>query len=286
MALSQFLNTVAQISEAESIGTFEGLYRHLAWESRRVFNRFPVELRFANSKLRVERPCGVAALVNAMGEYDYNNMRFLRLILSHRRGTFVDVGANIGVYTLLASEIQEVSVVSIEPHPITYEWLKQNVKLNGRENVKCLNLAISDHDGEIRFMNGPEPSINRIITKNEEVASTLGVECRRMETICTDLQIMPIVIKIDVEGHEYEVLEGLGSHCKFPKVIFVENGERRPINDWMRAFKFLGPFYVHINRMELSEKKQRRSEDPVYFRDSFLGELKNLGFSVSGPIRS
>jgi hypothetical protein len=101
----QFFNTLQQVRYSESVGTIQGVWRHLRWEIRKRFLGFPCELQVGNSTLYVERPNGVAALVNAMGEYDYNNMNLLRLLLSQEKSTFVDIGANIGSYTLIASEI-------------------------------------------------------------------------------------------------------------------------------------------------------------------------------------
>src|SRR5579862_4517451 len=139
--MSQLLNTLDQIMHSDSVGTFQGILRHSRWQLRRVLGRFPCELPIASSHLYVDRPGGVAALVNAMGEYDYNNMELLRLVLCKGEDTFFDIGANIGTYTLIASECADSEVVSIEPHPQTFALLKRNVELNARKNVICLNLA-------------------------------------------------------------------------------------------------------------------------------------------------
>src|SRR5260370_8315896 len=97
--MRHFLPTPDQLAHAESVGTFEGVRRHLQWQVRRLLGDFPCELPISQSKLRVLSPVGVAALVNAMGEYDYNNMRFIRSFLERSGGTFFDVCPNIGSYT-------------------------------------------------------------------------------------------------------------------------------------------------------------------------------------------
>src|SRR5258708_20868101 len=149
--MRHFLTTLDQIAHAESVGTLEGVRRHLQWQVRRLLGDFPCELTISQSKLRVLSPVGVAALVNAMGEYDYNNMRFIRSFLERSGGTFFDVGANIGSYTLIASEILHANEVNIKPHPETFAALAENIPLNTRHNVTCLSVAASNYDGAIRL---------------------------------------------------------------------------------------------------------------------------------------
>ena len=103
MGLSQFLNTVQQIRRAEHVGFLPGLGRHMAWQCRRVLHRFPVDLRVSESTLHADRPSGQAALVNCLGMYDFNNLTLIRTLLAEWKGVFCDVGANFGVYTLVAS---------------------------------------------------------------------------------------------------------------------------------------------------------------------------------------
>ncbi len=277
---AQFFNTVTQILNSESVNPLGGIYRHLLWQYRRIFRQFPVTLRIADSRLRVDEPCGVAALINAMGEYDYNNMRFFCLLLSRSPGTFLDIGANIGSYTLVVSELSEAVVISIEPHPVTFGWLKENVRLNCRKNVTCLNFAVSDQNGHIRFTNGLDPSINRVVLKEgESNPATLSIESRRADALCQEFRISPDFVKIDVEGHELAVLQSLGSYRSFSKVIVVENGERETVRAWMKP-NYAGPFYVHVDERVLSSAKQKRSEDSVYVNVKFLDELRGMGFSI------
>jgi len=81
----QFFDTIRQIKDSDSVGVLPGIFRHLQWQVRKLFNGFPCELSLAGSKLHVEGPLSVAALVNSMGEYDYNNMGLLKLVLSDRK---------------------------------------------------------------------------------------------------------------------------------------------------------------------------------------------------------
>lgn len=270
--MRHFLTTLEQITHAESVGTFDGVRRHLRWQVRRLFGHFPCELPISQSKLRVVSPRGVSALVNAMGEYDYNNMRFVRSFLEHSGSTFFDVGANIGSYTLIASEIARARVISIEPHPQTFAALAENIHLNTRHNVTCLPMAASDYDGTIRLTDGLDSCLNRVLDDREDPQDFLEVVSRRLDTLCQSLQVTPDLIKIDVEGHEPAVLNGLGQYCEAARAIFVERGNRPEILRWMQAASYSGPWYVHFNRGFLSTEPQGRPEDPGFIHRRLLGD--------------
>jgi FkbM family methyltransferase len=218
-----------------------------------------------------------------MGEYDFNNMRFLRLVLSARGGTFVDVGANIGVYTLIASEIGDVRVVSVEPHPATFALLEENIRLNARRNVYCVNVALSHREGELRFTDYQERAVNRVVSPGENGGSELRVASRRFDDLCRELSVVPDFVKIDVEGHECGVLEGFGDFRAEAKIIFIEGGERQEVENWTKAAGYTGPWFVHFNERVLSIDRQRRAEDPVFVRVDYVSELSNIDFDFLNP---
>jgi FkbM family methyltransferase len=274
--MRHFLTTLDQIAHADSVGTFKGVRRHLQWQARRLIGGFPCELPLSQSRLRVTSPRGVSALVNAMGEYDYNNMRFVRSFLEHSGGTFFDIGANIGAYTLIASEISGAKVASMEPHPKTFAVLADNVRLNARHNVTCLQVAVSDREGTIALTDGLESSLNRVLHDGEGADGAIEVRSQRLETICESTRMLPDIIKIDVEGHEPSVLRGLGRYRAVARAILVEGGDRLAIQDWMRISGYSGPWFVHFNQAILAKRTQARAEDPIFVRGDLLPDPRSL----------
>jgi FkbM family methyltransferase len=278
--MSQFLNTLEQIVHSDSVRPLQGILRHSQWQLRKLLRRFPCELPIAGSHLYVDRPGGVAALVNAMGEYDYNNMELLRLVLSQGKNTFFDIGANIGSYTLIASESQETQVVSIEPHPATFVLLRLNVELNARENVHCLNLALSDEEGEVLLSNRSDPAINGVLGPAEKGEENVPVKARRFDQIARELEMDPDFIKVDVEGHEESVLDGFGKHLGEAKMIFIERGDSSYLSRVLQGAGYSGPWFCHFKRRVFSRKKQARAEDPIYLGPKFLSDLREMKFVV------
>jgi FkbM family methyltransferase len=129
--------------------------------------------------------------------------------------TFVDVGANIGYYSLLASRLVGASgtVVAIEPSPRTFSKLNANMTLNGLSNVRTVNLAASACDGIVQIFRGDEHSsgLTTIIERKgfelecEVSAAPLSSILRPEEMRNTRL------VKIDVEGAEWSVVAGMAS---------------------------------------------------------------------------
>ncbi|HKT24535.1 MAG TPA: FkbM family methyltransferase [Terriglobales bacterium] len=280
----QFMNTLRQIAHSDSVGPMHGGWRHLQWQIRKVFRRFPCELPIGDcSRLFIDHASGVGALVNAMGLYDFNNMSFLRTLLRRLGGVFVDVGANIGSYTLIASEVPSSRVFSIEPHPRAFKLLSENVMRNQRSNVTCLSFAVSDCQGWCILTDHKELSINQIV-HSKEYQKVVRVPMRTLRSVCEELKITPDFIKIDVEGHEYSVLNGLIDMLTAAKVMWIERGERPEIVRKLRQSGYMGPLYVHQRTQTLRLIPANRPEDPVFVRRDCVALLERCNFQIQAGV--
>lgn len=128
-----------------------------------------------------------------------------------RPGDFVvDVGANIGVYTRRLSQLagSPGKVVSIEPVPSTFSILQNNVRHLRLNNVRCLNLAVSDHAGFVR-MEVPTGEAGWVNIYRAHISDTAGGNIRAvtLDEVLSDAERVNF-IKCDVEGHEQAVLNG------------------------------------------------------------------------------
>lgn len=149
---------------------------------------------------------------------------------------FYDVGANVGVYSCLVGDlIGEDRVVAFEPHPDNAEQLRRNVNLNGLEPT-IFNEALSDEEGEVSLAVAVESHTtspgHNLIEVNESVeqygsesAETLTTDMVRGDDLIQTRDIPePTVLKIDVEGAEYNVLRGLKETISGPacRLIYCE----------------------------------------------------------------
>ncbi len=117
---------------------------------------------------------------------------------------FVDVGANIGAYTVLASGVAGAKSISFEPSPSSFQSLKRSVFLNNLSGkVDLHQAALARVEGPIRVTQGLGTE-NHVSTGNGP--STVEVPATTLDKVLGERK--PILIKIDVEGFESEVLGG------------------------------------------------------------------------------
>ena len=101
-------NSLSRIMSAQHVNRTSALLRYIDWQRRRLLGLFPIDETISRSQIRVtDSRSGVGALVHTQRMYDYNNMRFLQDVLRWKEGVFFDIGANIGVYAVIASEVAE-----------------------------------------------------------------------------------------------------------------------------------------------------------------------------------
>lgn len=122
----------------------------------------------------------------------------------------IDIGANIGNHTVVYSNFTNGNVYSFEPQKEIYDILLENIKMNKCNNVKAFNFGISDREDKF-FMNARYDSPNNFGSfkiKNQTSQIGITVECKPIDSF--DITNVGF-IKIDVEGHELNVLKGITS---------------------------------------------------------------------------
>jgi FkbM family methyltransferase len=134
---------------------------------------------------------------------------------------FWDIGSNVGIYSLIVSSMKgpAVTVVAFEPESHCYALLRQNIE-NASGDIRLFNCALSDRDGyaDLRWDSNPESGVHRLMNSEEgRGAGSQSVMLRRGDALLKEHGLrVPSVIKIDVEGHEYEVLNGLEKTLRDP----------------------------------------------------------------------
>jgi FkbM family methyltransferase len=139
--------------------------------------------------------------------------------------TFWDVGASLGVYTMIAARhlaATNGSVIAFEPEARSFQWLGTNIELNELRNVRTLNLALGSTKGEVDLAvtEFAGSGAHTLITANlgTESVGKQTVRIERGDSIAREVSLRPPnVVKIDVEGFEYDVLRGLGDLIAAPE---------------------------------------------------------------------
>jgi FkbM family methyltransferase len=189
-----------------------------------------------------------------------------------KRGDFViDIGGNVGYHALLASSCVGVEggVVSFEPSTRIFSEQLDNINLNNRDNIRSLKLAVSNHVGEVDlYFAGENIQGNSSIVNQHKDAPVEKVKCISFQEICELVDLKKVkIIKIDVEGAEHLVLDGLHKIIEalpISAVIFLEiSPENTEITESMLApFAQCGFLFRKIDN-EYSTKFYRTSNSVV-----------------------
>lgn len=153
-----------------------------------------------------------------LGCYEPLNTYRFRSLLSPGM-TVVDVGANIGYFSLLAASIvgQGGKVVAVEPHPETYRSLKRTIDRNNSRNVRAHRIALSDVEETLSIhMADQEAFPNRTATTvrsdDPEYANSPTVQSHRLDRCISDWRLEVVdLLKVDVDGFETKVMRGARS---------------------------------------------------------------------------
>ncbi len=153
---------------------------------------------------------------------DWWEMSFLQRFL--RRGDVVaDVGANIGVYSMLAASLvgPEGSVVAFEPDPFNIERLRRQVQRNQLSQLHIVEAAVAECVSEL-FLKAGKDSLSSVAMSPREGIPVAAVS---LDSYFESRQ-PPVYVKVDVEGYEEAVVRGASSlmHRNFPLVWQLELG--------------------------------------------------------------
>jgi FkbM family methyltransferase len=279
--VTNFFKTLSFFRQNRFIDPNWATLKHIGWAFRKTLNCFPCDLQVGSLSIRIANRTianGVGALLNALGYYDPNNMFLIEDIFSKKFAvTFFDIGANIGVYSLIASARSEkVRVVAFEPHPSTHLLFEENIRLNRKEKtISCFQIALGDENADVLFQDFPGNAENRVLTDKDSGISFVKVRSQRGDTFCAEHGIAPEILKIDVEGFENQVLSGFGKSLVDAQVIFVECWNLGVTAGLCRSAGFSGPFKVDYKNRKFVYA-EIHYEDWVFINSQAIPKFRDM----------
>jgi FkbM family methyltransferase len=189
------------------------LWRRLWWRVRWRGSRRPWVLPWHDGLRLTLNRGGPAALIYYQGFSEPDTAAFVRAYLKPGM-VFVDVGAHIGEYALLAAQRvgRTGEVHAFEPNPKVYAVLAENVRLNGLDQIVMRPWAVSAEEGDVDLDVHPEPALSALASRTPPTDPTHRVE--RVPSVTLDGYLAGRrvdLIKIDVEGAEMLVVRGAQS---------------------------------------------------------------------------
>ena len=253
-------------------GKLFALWRVLRWQIANRLITGLIALPFVNGSWLFANRGMTGATGNwYCGLHEVEEMAFVLHMLKPGEH-FLDVGANVGSYTVLAGGGANARVTAVEPIPTTFAHLLRNVALNDMaDRVRCCQVGLSDKPGALRFSSNLD-AVNHVLTDGEHLPF-IDVPVTRPDDLLA--HAVPVLMKTDVEGHEPAVLRGgagtLGDK-RLLAVIMETNGsgERYGVSDdqliaVMRGHGFAPFGYDPFDRRLVNVMKA--SGNTVFVRD-------------------
>ena len=190
----------------------------------------------------------------------YENMTLnLWYEITREQGFCLDIGAHTGIYSIIGSLNKKLPLtISIEPYFLNYARLLNNLKLNNLSVQFCHLAAASDQNGTLKF----ESSLNSNHSSGGKISDKGMLSVRSLMIDSLKFPKKVTAIKIDTEGHEYNVLKGAQNTIQNykPDIIFEISKSFKSCKKLLQKFGY--------NFLFLNEEKKKFTEIDDY-DDSF-----------------
>lgn len=262
------------IGERQRLRTLARIAR---WQARaRLGGGAIVHNWVGGSRLVVERGMTGATGNLYFGLHEFADMGFVLHML--RAGDlFCDIGANIGSFTILAAKVAGADVIAFEPDDNTVAMLARNIAANEvRARVEVHRSALGDREQDLWFTSGMD-TINHVA--DADTPGAVRVHGTTLDAVLADR--VPLLIKIDVEGHEPAVIAGAIATLSSPQLQAVEvETVTQDIADMLAAHGFGQRHYDPFTR-RLSSTPVHPANNSLYVRDeSFVAQRLETAPSV------
>jgi len=285
------------IPKGEYIEQMYGLHQNLFAYSEFIRSRNVEKITITGQDVLVTTKTGVTLVCNPgdwriisveilnFGDFESSETKLL-LSFAQQDSVIVDVGANIGWYSILLGRTASSGrVIAFEPIPSTLSFLRKNLALNGIENVEIREFGLSDEEKELVFFFHPHlsgaTSAQNLLDNKDAVEIRARVRCMDDE-----LQNEPRIdlLKCDVEGAEIFVLRGGMKTLERTKpVLFIEM-----LRKWSAKFGYkpddiiqllagIGYDCFAVEEEEVLRRFERMEESTTATNFIFLHRVKHAG---------
>lgn len=252
-------------------------YRNfIEWQVSQTFSPgLVVRAYVGNTKLLLKKGLKGGTGNIYTGLHEFSDMGFLLHFL-RKEDLFLDIGANIGCYTVLASGYIGARSIAVEPVPATFDFLHQNITINGiGEHAKILNCGMGSAESTLFFTKGHD-DVNHVVLNPDITSRDLVEVAVTSVDILLKGKVAPALLKIDVEGFEQEVINGANYTLKDTrlKAIIIEligAGERYGYVDENIHIILLkegfSPFAYNPLKRKLTPASFGKTNNTIYIRD-------------------
>jgi FkbM family methyltransferase len=245
-------------------------WRFVAWQIKSCIAAELVVPWIEGQRLAVRRGMTGATGNIYAGLHEFTDM-MLALHFLREGDLFLDIGANVGTYTVLASGICRAKTWAFEPDPDTARRLRRNLEINSLSELATLHeLALGDSEGEVAFTVGLD-TVNK--AADAGVHGVRIVHQQRLDNLIGEQE--PAMIKMDVEGYEEPALRGAQSVLTKPSLKLIELETVTPwASEMLESRGFERAYYDPFARKLLVKPTGFHSSNAVYVRDKEVVEQR------------
>lgn len=252
------------------------LFRRYKFYFQRLFG---VKLRLIHlDELKMFVDFQTPGISSALYIYKTREIDMIRLIKENipQYGDIIDCGSNMGFYPILESKyIQSTQrVVCIEPDSRNFSLLRLNNQFI-ESNSLLLKCAVSDYDKQATLDVGSASNLNKIVphSSNSQLES---VNCFSIDSLVSAHSLSPSFLRMDVEGHEVEVLRGMRSTLRNAKPGFILFFEVHP-NEYNETHSLQNELlWLYDNGFKTKYLVSAGAPHPQPFRDLDLNPLYTI----------
>lgn len=191
------------------------------------------------------------------------------LMLASQKNVFVDVGSNVGIFSIIGSQVFK-NVHSFEPVKENFLNLKNNIKINNIKNIKAYNCALGSKCEYGKVVLNKYNSGGSKVRKNKKIGKN-SIKIFNLDK----LKIKNVsLIKIDVEGSEFDVLKGSKNTIRyFSPTLFIEVSSK--LENIKKISSFLGKDYMIFSAVKY---KNKIPNDMIFVHKKFKSNLEKFNF--------
>ena len=212
-----------------------------------------------------------------LGLHEFRDMAFM-LHLLRPGDPFLDIGANLGSYSLLASGVAEADSLAFEPVPSTFDRLQELIVINQlQERITARRLALTSPEkargGPLHFSTDRN-CLNSFVAPNY-AGTSVEVDMATVDQASQGHQ--PVLLKLDVEGFEEDVLQGATATLGQQSLLaIIVEGRRDTITALLEEAGFQAFDYAPLERsLKTPTKETNRQSNQIWLRANQVSRIQS-----------
>ena len=263
-------NLFQKYIDNKDIRKFKGkiLYYLFYRFSRLFFNR-PLKIKIHSLNLYADNKRNKTShsLIQKCDFFDVSEINVLKKLNNFYKLHLIDCGSNFGFYSFfVASLSEENEIIAIEASSNTLSEFKKNLSINDFRNIKFLNKAVSDIDNKkIQFNVSEKDWESSLVSNKFDIKEKNEVESISIDRILEgkNLENKLLVLKIDVEGADFNVLEGAKTAIKKYKPFIIIEFSKYIFNNDKFNYQYLSDFLEYQNYQIFNKDGEKHSVNEI-----------------------